>query len=102
MTERAHLAALGGAPDGTLVWVRATLRHLQPKLNALGDRWAALVIEESGTAVTVLVFPRTFASIPEGTLTAGALLDVTGRVTFRSVDQALRIFPISITTVTPS
>lgn len=100
MADRVHLAAVSSLPGGTVVSVRVRLRHVQPKPNALGDRWAALVIEQDGTGVTVLVFPRTFASIPKGTLTVGALLEVTGRVTFRSVDQALRIFPTSITAAT--
>lgn len=100
MADRVHLAAVSSLPAGRVVSVRARLRHVQPKLNALGDRWAALVMEEDGTCVTVLVFARTFGSIPEGMLTAGTLLDVTGRVTFRSVDQALRIFPTSITAAT--
>lgn len=90
------VAELHGLLDGSVVSVRATLRYLQLKRTVSGDLWATLEIEEAGASVIVLVFPRTFASIPEGVLSKGAVLDVTGPINFRSVDQALRLAARSI------
>lgn len=82
--------------------VRATLKSLQMKRTVSGGLWATLEIEEAGVSVVVLVFPGSFANIREGVLSTGAMVDVAGSITFRSVDHALRLNARSITAVVVS
>lgn len=74
------LALLHDQPTDAIVTVRATLRSLQLKRNALGRLWAILELEQSGSTATVLVFPQTFATISADTLRPDALLEFDARI----------------------
>ncbi len=96
MDNRVSVAQLNGLLQGSVVSVRAILRSLQMKRTVSGDLWAALEIVEAGVSVVVLVFSRIFASVGEGVLSNGAVLDVAGPIAFRGADKALRLNARSI------
>ncbi|MFC6704861.1 hypothetical protein [Flexivirga alba] len=95
MIDFTPLAELADLPDRSPVSVRATLRHMQLKQTIAGDLWASPVIEESGTAVTCLVFSETFATTPSEVWREGAVLEVMGTIAVR-VDMDLRLIPSAI------
>lgn len=100
MPELIPLELIHNQPADAVVTVRANLRALQLKRNKLGELWASMVLEQSGSTTTVLVFARTYAAIPAGLLQSGMLLQFDARV-LRDSDGRTLLAPITVPAPAP-